>query len=58
MATLGGQRAQFTWALNQYNLAETTERKVHFLQRMALIIQRAPGFGLSVEEVTRDSLPT
>jgi hypothetical protein len=27
MATLAGQRAQFTWALNQYNLAEDAERK-------------------------------
>ena len=27
MATLAGQRTQFTWALNQYNQAEDEERK-------------------------------
>jgi hypothetical protein len=27
MATLAGQRAQFTWALNQYNLSEDPETR-------------------------------
>ena len=35
MATLGGQRAQFTWALNQYNLAEDMEKKAYWIKRSA-----------------------
>ena len=35
MATLAGQRAQFTWALNQYNLAEDSETRTRFAKRMA-----------------------
>ncbi len=38
--SLAGQRAQFTYALNQYNLAESAEQKTHWANRMALIIQR------------------
>jgi hypothetical protein len=30
MATLAGQRAQFTWALNQYNLSEDPETRAKF----------------------------
>jgi hypothetical protein len=30
MATLAGQRAQFTWALNQYNLAEDAEKQAYY----------------------------
>jgi len=53
MPTLAGQRAQFTWSLRQYNLAETSERKTHFLKRMARIIDAAPRNGFTVEEVTQ-----
>lgn len=49
--SLAGQRAQFTWALNQYNLAETTEQKTHFAKRMALRIQRAAALGFTKEQV-------
>jgi cytochrome b561 len=46
MATLAGQRAQFTWALNQYNLAEDAEKKAYFAQRMAKYITAALMFTL------------
>ena len=53
MATLAGQRAQFTWALNQYNLAEDAEQKTHFAKRMAKYIADAPLNGFKVEDVTQ-----
>ena len=30
MATLAGQRAQFTWALNQYNITDDPDEKDKF----------------------------
>ena len=56
MATLGGQRAQFTWALNQYNLAEDAEKKAYFAKRMAKYIASAPANGFTVEQVTQGQL--
>jgi hypothetical protein len=53
MATLAGQRAQFTWALNQYNLAEDAEKQAFFAQRMAKYIGTAPDNGFTVEQVTQ-----
>jgi hypothetical protein len=53
MATLAGQRAQFTWALNQYNLAEDAEKQVFFAQRMARYIASAPDNGFTVDQVTQ-----
>jgi hypothetical protein len=35
MSTLPGQRAQFTWALNQYNQAEDSEARTKYARRMA-----------------------
>ena len=52
MATLAGQRAQFTWALNQYNLSEDPETRVKFARRMAKYIAAAPVNGFSASEVT------
>jgi len=54
MATLAGQRAQFTWALNQYNLAEDPETQTHFAKRMAKYIATAPNYGFTAEQITRD----
>lgn len=54
MATLAGQRAQFTWALNQYNLAEDTEKQAHFAKVMAKYIANAPANGFTVEQVTQE----
>ena len=34
MATLAGQRAQFTWGLNQYNLSEDPDTRARFAKRM------------------------
>jgi len=53
MATLAGQRAQFTWSLNQYNLAEDAETRAKFVRRMAKYIAAAPANGFTVDEVTQ-----
>jgi hypothetical protein len=53
MATLAGQRAQFTWALNQYNLTEDAEERARFAKRMAKYIAAAPVNGFTPEEVTQ-----
>ena len=52
MATLAGQRAQFTSSLNQYNLAEDAETRAKFAKRMAKYIAAAPANGFTVDEVT------
>jgi hypothetical protein len=54
MATLPGQRAQFTWALNQYNLAEDDLTRATYAKRMAKYISAAPANGFTVEQVTQD----
>lgn len=53
MATLAGQRAQFTWSLSQYNLAEDTEQRLLNVGRMAKVIAEAPSNGFTVEQVTQ-----
>jgi hypothetical protein len=54
MATLPGQRAQFTWALNQYNKFEDdADKRAQFAASMAKTISNAPSNGFSVEEVTQ-----
>src|ERR1700693_496576 len=53
MATLPGQRAQFTWSLNQYNIAEDAETRAKFAKRMARYIRAAPGNNFTVEDVTQ-----
>ena len=52
MATLAGQRAQFTWSLNQYNLSEDPETRAKFARRMAKYIAAAPANGFTVTQVT------
>jgi hypothetical protein len=56
MATLAGQRAQFTWALNQYNLSEDPETRAKFAKRMAKYIAAAPANGFTVDEVTQGQM--
>ena len=56
MATLAGQRAQFTWALNQYNLSEASETRAKFAKRMAKYISAAPANGFTVDEVTQGQI--
>lgn len=53
MATLAGQRAQFTWALNQYNTTEDVDERAKFARRMAKYIAAAPANGFTAEEVTQ-----
>lgn len=56
MATLAGQRAQFTWALRQYNLAEDAEKQAFYARRMAKCVATAPINGFTLEEVTQGQL--
>jgi T5orf172 domain len=56
MATLAGQRTQFTWALNQYNQAEDAEKQAYFAKRMAKYIASARANGFTVEQVTQGQL--
>ena len=56
VVTLAGQRAQFTWTLRQYNLAEAVERKTFYARRMARYIAAAPANGFTVEQVTQGQL--
>jgi hypothetical protein len=53
MATLAGQRAQFTWALNQYNITDDPDEKDKFARRMAKYIAAAPNYGFTAEQVTQ-----
>jgi hypothetical protein len=53
MATLAGQRAQFTWAFNQYNLAEDSETRTGFAKRMAKYVAAAPALGFTAEQITQ-----
>ena len=52
MANLGGQRAQFTWSLNEYNKSEDPDTRAKFARRMAKYITAAPANGFTVSEVT------
>jgi len=53
MATLAGQRAQFTRALNEYNKSDDPETHVKFARRMAKYIAAAPSCGFTKDEVTQ-----
>ena len=52
MATLAGQRAQFTWSLNQYNLSEDPDTRAKFARRMAKYIGAASANGFTTSKVT------
>jgi len=41
-ATLPGQRPQFTYALNQYNLSDDPDIRRKFVQAMAKYVAAAP----------------
>src|SRR4051794_4003700 len=51
MATLAGQRSQFTWSLNQYNLAEDPEIRGAFAERMVKYIAAAPANGFTITQI-------
>ena len=48
MATMAGQRAQFTYALNQYNRFDDPDTRRKFVQAMAKVIADAPIAGSSI----------
>jgi hypothetical protein len=50
MPTLPGQRAQFTWALNQYNRSDDPDTQRKFIRGMAKVVADAPVNGFTVEE--------
>jgi hypothetical protein len=52
LATLAGQRAQFTWALNQYNLSEDPDTRAKYARRMAKYVAAAPANGFTASQVT------
>ena len=54
MATLPGQRAQFTWAMNQYHLAEDVERQAFYAKRMAKYLAIAPLNGFTKEQIINE----
>ena len=56
MATLAGQRAQFTWALNSVQSPESAERQTFYAKRMARYIATAPDHGFTIEQVTQGQL--
>ena len=56
MATLAGQRAQFTYALNQYNLSEDPQTRAKFAKTMAKYIAAAPANGFTVDEITQGQI--
>jgi hypothetical protein len=53
MAVLTGQRAQFTWALNQYNTTDDPSKCDQFVRRMAQYIKNAPANGFTAEQITQ-----
>ena len=53
MATLPGQRAQFTWGLNEYNKTDDPEQRARFARHMAKYIRDARTNGFTVEQVTQ-----
>jgi hypothetical protein len=56
MPTLAGQRAQFTYALNQYNLSDDSDTRTKFVRAMAKYIAAAPSNGFTVEQVTKGQI--
>lgn len=53
MATLSGQRTQFTWALNEYNKSDDPSVRARFVRHMASSIRNAMGAGFTKDEVAR-----
>lgn len=51
MPTLAGQRAQFTWALRQNNLAEDAEKQAFYARRMAKYVASALANGFTIHAI-------
>jgi T5orf172 domain len=54
MVALAGQRAQFTWALNEYNKTDDPGVRSKFVRHIAASIRNAKSAGFTKEQVTRD----
>jgi hypothetical protein len=53
VATIAGQRAAFTWALNQYNTSDDPNKQAHFVRLLAKYIRNAPANNLTPEQITQ-----
>jgi hypothetical protein len=54
MVALAGQRAQFTWARNEYNKTDDPTARAKYVRAMAAAIRNSVGAGFTKDEVTRD----
>jgi hypothetical protein len=54
MATLSGQRTQFTWALNEYNKTDDPDQRGRFVRHMATAIRNALEAGFTKDQITRE----
>ena len=54
MATLSGQRIQFTWALNEYNKTDDPVQRARFVRHMAVAIRNSLDAGFTRDQVTRE----
>ena len=54
MVALAGQRAQFTWARNEYNKTDDPAVRAKYVRGMAAAIRNSVGAGFTKDEVTRD----
>src|SRR3954451_24674331 len=54
MANLAGQRANYTWAVNQYNLAEDDVKREDCAKRIAKYLKASLEAGFTIKEITRD----
>jgi hypothetical protein len=50
---LAGQRAQFTWGLNEYNKTDDEGQRARFARHMAKYVRDAPVNGFTLEQVTQ-----
>ena len=50
---LAGQRAQFTWGLNEYNKTDDPDERARFARHMAKYIRDAPANNFTVEQITQ-----
>jgi hypothetical protein len=54
MVALAGQRAQFTWALNEYNKTDDEATREKYARHMAAAIRNSVAAGFKKEQITRD----
>jgi hypothetical protein len=54
MATLGGQRGTFTWALGQYNKSDDPEQKTKWAKTMAKALSNAQVLGVTIDAIAQN----